>query len=487
MDYKWQTLLEKMTSAEASRLQACFTAIDDEIRSSLKQRGSSDGISAASLARLLLLVSIGKSDNERISRKSKRKVNVVKWTALAEDITNFVKNLPEEIRINCCYKPRYTDDNIGGFGSFASREGGTSEKFFYSTILLYVISSASSPEFHSEFLDAMVSREDRVFIVNASIAIQDRLKVRPDSRKRLDVVAVSQRFFIERDLQAELMDFAEKFTVPNPSRNFTYGFQLAVYRPMRSNPDSLIKSFVAVYDQSGDILEENGFTYTHFYKPQDSFKKMRFGRGKVIPVRDAIYLVGGQRPHTPLGSPMPYNSLKIIAIRWADVRQCHSIFPVLIMTTNYEGRLLVSRAAARLTPIDHSDHANLGAVSVSDLQEVLREESDIEKRRIMEMEGIDSSSKDQLLGSFPLTVEFPDFSEIAKQIAYFSNNDPNTESGWCVPDGFRNSKKSLTTNDLRSLVGDAVGESGRDPFVDELGNKYSLWDHTRFGPLRIDQ
>lgn len=486
MARQWNDLLTRLSKASGSDLKLCFSTMNDEIKSSLQIKGSADGVTAAPMARLLLLITLGISDDERIASAGTIKLNTVKWTSLAKDISNFVETLPTEVRTTCCHQAKYTDDTIAAFATLSSRVQGSGAPFFYSTILLYLISYASSGGLNSNYLNTLVSREDRIFIANAAFAIQDRLNFSYRTGNNIDVVSISQRFFVDRGLQTDLATFARNFTVPNAKRKITCGFQFAIYRPMKSNPDNLIKTFAALYDQADGFLDANGFTYSHFYQPPSADGQMRFSRGKAIPLNDAVYFIGGQRPLSDHRGPMPYNSLKVMAIRWSDIRKNHLIFPMLVMTTNYDGKIMVSRAAGRLTPIDHSDDARLSSMSVSKLASSLAEDASHEKGWIMNRDDIDDDVKKRLCQTFPLTKDRADIDRIAKLILYYSNNDPHKESGWCVPAGFKNKRSPLTTDSLRALVGQATGESDGNPFKNEAGDVFNLWDHSRFGPLRID-
>lgn len=66
MANQWNDLLTRLSKANGSDLKLCFATINDEIKSSLQIKGSADGIAAAPLARLLLLLALGISDEERI-------------------------------------------------------------------------------------------------------------------------------------------------------------------------------------------------------------------------------------------------------------------------------------------------------------------------------------------------------------------------------------------------------------------------------------
>lgn len=486
MANQWSDLLTRMSKSSSAELKTCFSAINSEIRSSLQTKGSADGIAAAPMARILLFITLGMSDDERLASEGSIKLNTVRWTSLAKEISNFVVSLPEVIKTTCCNQAAYSDDTIAAFATLSSRAQGSKVPFFYSTILLYLISQASGGRLSSGYLESLVSREDRIFIANAAFAIQDHLNLKYRTGNAVEVISVSQRFFVDRALQTELANFASKFTVPNESRKFTCGFQFAIYRPTKSNPENLITTFAALYDQVDGFLDANGFTYSHFYKPPSPDGQMRFSRGKAIPLHDAVYLVGGQRPVSDHRGPMPYNSLKIMALRWSDVIKGHLVFPLLVMTTNYHGKVMVSRAAGRLTPIDHSDHARLGVVPVSRLAQNLAEDAEHESRWLLGRPDVDDSQKESLRQAFPLTRDHANFKSIAKQILYFANNDPHKESGWSVPPGFKRGKSNLTTDSLRALVGQAMGEFDGNPFTNEDGDAFSLWDHPRFGPLRID-
>lgn len=481
---RWESLLKGIEQTGKSAVADCFQRINEQIKSSLTSRVGADDFSAPPLARILVLMAIGISDEKRLLDKGGTKYNPVRWKELANEIQKFANELPDFTQAITC--KTYSDDTISGFATLASRAAGSPVPYFYSTILLFVINSAEASKFATPFLELMIAREDRVFIANAASFIQDRMRIGFGPGKTSEVMSISQRYFVDKGLQLKLSNFADAFTVPNASRSVSRGFQVIIYRPMKKGADQFIKTFAAIYDRSDGYLDENGFTYSHFYKPPHQDGEMRFSRGKVLPLGDAVYLTGGQRPLSDLKGPIPFKSLKTICIRWSDIEKKHTVFPLLVLTTNYDGKVLVSRAAARLTPIDKSDDSGLGFTTVARFEEQLREDSERELNWISQNNNFDDKKREQLMEVFPLTRRTKNIKEVAKQILYLSNNDPHKDSGWCVPRGFRNKKTELTTDGLKGLVSDALGESGRDPFVDQDGTIFSLWDHPRFGPLRID-
>jgi hypothetical protein len=62
---------------------------------------------------------------------------------------------------------------------------------------------------------------------------------------------------IKKSDQDEVAAFAQRAFLPIPGRNIKLGFQFLVYRPMRRDPDQLLRTFVSVYEKA-DSLEKVG-------------------------------------------------------------------------------------------------------------------------------------------------------------------------------------------------------------------------------------
>lgn len=484
MGIMWEAFVKRISDTDEARIKDALEWVNGQIKESLSTGQAGYGLSAQSIARILFFMAYAITDEERAEKRSSKKLNTPQWRALAADVNEFADGLTKPLAEYCCRS--FDEDNIPGFATLSARKNGSGVPFFYSTLLLYLIHAREHSKLSSRYLDMMIPRQDRVALASAFTVISDQMKFGVPKESQQKVTEISQRFLVDEEYQAKLDKFSLKYRVPNPQRNATRAFQLIVYRPMRRNADQLIKTFVAVYDRVDEFMGSTGLTYSHFYKPPKETGQERFSRGKVLPLQDAVYLLGGQRPHIKRQASFPYQSLKVMAIRWNDIVRDHTFFPMLIMTSSYDGKIMISRAAARLTPIDYSSDADLTFVTTNELADSLEKDSKLENSWIDTNENIPDDQKGRVRSVFPLTGEGVDFESMARDLAFYANNDPHKDSGWIVPQGFTRGKRTLTTDTLRGMVAQATGEDSEQPYKNESGKVFNLWDDSRFGPLRIE-
>lgn len=484
----WEAFLKRISDTDEARIRDALEWVNDQLKDSLSTGQERYGLSAQSIARILFFMAYAITDEERTKKGSSKKLNTPQWKALAADVNKFTESQTKPLADTCC--EIFDDDNVPGFATLSTRKNGSGVPLFYSTLLLYLIHAREHSKLSLGYLDMMIPRDDRVALARSIKVISDKMRFGVPAESQQKVTEISQRFLVDEEYQAKLDKFSQKYRVPNPQKSTTRAFQLIVYRPMRRDADQIIKTFVAVYDQVDEFMRSTGLTYSHFYKPPKETGQERFSRGKVLPLHDAVYLLGGQRPHIERQASFPYQSLKVMAIRWNDIGKDHTVFPMLVMTSSYDGKIMISRAAARLTPIDYSDDyfKDTGPtfLTTNQLAEALERDSEIEKSWIDANSNMSDEEKQRARSEFPLTGEEVNFNAIANDLAYYANNDPHKDSGWAVPQGFMKGTESLSTDSLRGKIAHATGENSNRPFKNERGEVFNIWDHCRFGPFRIE-
>lgn len=495
----WARFVDRTKERDQNEILAALVWANDSFRESLKAGSPVRGLSCQAISRLLLFEALCISDDGRQQRRhakeSSSNTNAPKWTELKRRIETFVsETAPPQIAPLLCRT--YTDDKIAQLGTLAARSRGSTDNNFFSTILLYLMHQDARGAFKNEFLHAITSPEDQRFSRSAGTILIDRLtggnRATVDEKTR----EIRPLFVVREDQHSKFEEYFRRHSVPRNKegkRTTQRQLQCIVYRPMRTNPCEVMKTYVSVYEQRSSALDSGGFSYTHIYDPPKAVQQKRFSGGRVLPLDDGIYLLGGQRPLEEYDNPkpLPFDSLKVIAIRWHDIQRFHSILPALVMTTNYAGKLMVTRAAMRLTPIRHSGDLRLKSVPFLDLETDLMNDLEQEEAEVASIEGITETEISAMKEVFPLLT--PDFSpsETADQIARICNNDPHTEAGWSAPSGFsrkggRRGDQRLTTESLNYMISNALGESDTNNFQNEKCEAFNLWLHTRFGPLSLD-
>lgn len=405
------------------------------------------------------------------------------WTKLSGQLKKFTDELPDTF--DGLKHATYTDDTIGQFATLSSRSKGSDDPFFYSTLLMFLIHEASTGGLDGDYMRMLSSRSDRLYprrVVNLIADRLDGLPATPEESMR----EIRQTFLVKESLHRKFDEYVQKRSI-DCGRSTSKQLSLVLYRPTRREPSRFIKTYVSIYEQSSEYVESSGFDYTHIYRPPESGRQDRFSRGKIIPLDDALYLVGGQRPLEDHNRPRPFSSIKAISIKWIDIERNHEVFPILAMTTNYDGKLLVSRAAARLSPVGHSKDLTLRTIEFDNLHTSLLEDQTKEVKFIQDIEDVSDDEKKAIGELFPLTRSGADPKVLAKQISTLSNNDPHTDHGWAVPPGFGiGTSAVLDADTLRYKISEALGVSKGKPYKDQDGASFNLWNDTRFGPLSID-
>lgn len=487
----WNKFFEKCESADVTddKVKEVLATVNLSLKQSLQSGTPENNFSCQALARLLLFFALSISDGARRKGKNKGQSNKANWLDVQRRIQKFVTSVPKG-RIRDQLYQSYTDDKIAQLATMSTRARGSADENFYTTILLFFMYEAEKGLFEDDFLRRIVSKDDQRIPDRAATVLIDRLTHSSQSLFEEKTQAV-RPLFVVRDSQHSRLDaFFQRHSIYRADADRKRQMQCIIYRPKRTNPRELMKTFLSVYQQDGTPEEPGGFSYTHIYEPPLSGQQNRFSGGKVIPLDDAIYMMGGQRPLEKRRRILPFDSVKVIAIRWHDIDRDHNLFPALVMTTNYTGNIMISRAAVRLSPLFHSDEVPLKAVPIDKLEDDLKADKRLEEAHIAALSNHSDQDKGLIKSVHPLTLQNADTKLLSRQILMMCNNDPHTKSGLAAPDGFSRKegrrKIKLNTHALDYAVSSALGDLEDNPYVNEDGEAFDLWLHTRFGPLALD-
>lgn len=482
----WEEFLRSISEQSETRIAEALQRVDSDIRQSLISGKEHRNFNAAALARVLLFKALSVNDNAIQARDTSKKLNTLEWKPVVDEVHAFVASLPATTRRACCEE--ITDDTLVGFATLSSRTKGSQKKHFYSTLQLYAIYCAGTGKLHSDLLEMLISREDRTALNRARQGVAEAFRSDVPIGEIEEFTDVHLSFQVKRTDQEKMLSFAKRSFVSVPGRSVKIGFQFVVYRPRRRNPDLLRRSFVSVYDKSDDFQQSQGFTYSHHYQSASEAGPLRFSTGKVFPLKDAVYLVGGQRLDVDRLGRMPFESMKIMVIRWSDIEKKHTVFPVLILTSSYDNKVMASRGAGVLSPISHSSDLKLDSVLTRDLAASLKESGDAERSFILGLNSLDDEGKRGALEHFPLTSESADLERISLEISKYSNN-LERDGGIAVDGSFRQRRGAslpLDTEALKSQLNWIGRGSKSKTYVNEDAVEFDFWKHVRFGPLRFE-
>jgi hypothetical protein len=308
------------------------------------------------------------------------------------------------------------------------------------------------------------------------------------SRKRWAGSGISIYFSLKNE---HLETFEDYF------RRFSFGedgaLHAVIYRPRLSKPGFLMKTFMAIKASRREGSARDTYTFTHIYQPPSETRTDRIAIGKVAPLDDGVYLLGGQRPklndYRSDTEALPFKSAKILALRWEEIQQHELLLPAVTISTNATGRIIASRAAIRITPLDHSEKIELREVACSDLLGNLRKDVKLEAEYLKQARNnpeLYARIKNlQNVEHFMKATRDDDIMDACQRIIAMTNNSPGHPMKDAMPDDFlgaddRPLKVGVVTQRIEDSLAVPPG-----PF---LRNKeaFDLWTHMRFAPLKLD-
>lgn len=499
MSKSFEKFLSEFKAIEPAKRKQVMDDAQRDLRLCVSGKDRFNGLTYSVISRLYCHYAMSISDQKRLDKIGASTINSPQWKDLSEEINAFVNGLPDELREHCYTQP-LSGNEVAAFATFAVRKKGSYKAGLPMTFVLFLCNLKDSDALKREYLRLMLSLEERQVPNRLLNALSSRLEL-PGSQG--DVVkptlGLSLNFEVQQDHYDEMSSFV---------RSFVYGKDgcghMVVYRPMRSDPNKIIKSFIALSPPERASDDKHSFVFTHIYKAPKAGGMTRIGSGKMLPLEQGLYFVGGQKPNVDkhsLGSNRtPFISMKILAIRWVDIRAGHSVIPGLVMSTNYTGKLISSRVAIRLSPAQQSDDLDLKPFLASEMFKNLKKDVEVEKKAIELVSKGKAEPKTawhyentRRFGAH-LTSDNEEechelLSEIGEEITKFSNNAPNSPGDWRVPDGFvrEQGKRSDTLDDteLMAAIGSSLKATTGATYEKE-GEKFDLWSHVRFSPLQID-
>ena len=490
MRMPWSDLQKKFVEANFETTKACVQWVEDTFRASLESGQTEQGLSSNRLARIILFYAITCSDIAKRSGSRKTvSTNVAKWKELAQEINEFSAAVSSEISSLFCAE--FGDDNIGQFATLAGRKRGVQKRYYYSTLLFFVMHLQEKGRLADELFGRFASRDDKGFIANSLRVVSNVLD------EGLPTVAaephreVRVRINVKEENFKKYQTFHHRFDFGDINRSESH---FVVYRTMRSNPTAVMKSFLAISEPSGIYQDKDAYAFSHIYVPPNATGEKRFSGGKLLPLDDGVYLVGGQRPYSRVRRGVPFSSIKVLALRWHDLERGHKLFPALTLSANYRGVPIVSRAAVRVTPVSHSSKLRLGKVDLADMLHDLSADLEVEKRFISEQE-LDEAAKSMAMESFLTGMGDEAVADFSKELIRIVNNGPGHGERWDAPvdfskqvkQGQRMQAQRLTKDALRSAVSEAMQTGmAADEYKDADGTPFDFWKHLRFGPIEIE-
>jgi hypothetical protein len=409
------------------------------------------------------------STNILCGRKNTTKPLRPRWASILEAIKT-VKNKNSSLNLI----DGITVDDIESFARHSNNRNGSNKPKFYYTLFMFCLSDQFSSMVDHEFFRSVCPASELDVVRKCEAEILQ--KINPAAPHLADTGSVDFRFDYSK---IRLNSFQRYFeTFKSSADGMAEGIRFFVYRPRQKNPNQIMKSFLSITTKDGEVTKSGDpiYRFTHIYQPpSDAGERKRISLGRVLPLADSLYLVGGQKP--TIKQRIPFTSLKIISIPWSAIERQEHDFGGLVMSANYGGIPLISRVAIRVTCFPHSDQVNLGCIDVeklsnSILDDMLAEAEIIRNFVHQEARPVNANEKDT-----------------ARRIKRISNNNPDSSLSWSIGDGF--SPKKLTqktaenlTNDLvQKFLIDKFGNASKSIYSDVNGDTFEFWSSLRFSPL----
>lgn len=465
--------------------------------------GERSPVSFFALARLLDHVALleGQDRASRAATRKQRKKsgaeeqepdpNVRRWWSL---LTTQYGAFRDELGSSASkhFPPIRNPDGIAAFCRLQTRRTGNHAPFFYSSLAALVVYMAEKSLLDSPELNLVTPVDERSLSAEIRAVFDEILdetaspETRPshESSGPRPLRATMGFDYHDADL-AVIEDYCLRFATDEQRCA-----RFIVYRPMLSDPTRLIKSYLAITAPPVEVDRNvpRVARFNHFYWPPPGRLSGADGQltsGRVIPLAEGFYLIGGRRDLDR--RRRPFRTMMVIALpRYAVLHQ-ESRVGALGLSANRRGNHLISRAAIRATPLPAYQHEGtagalvLGDVAIDALAEDLQKDAALE-REFAEAAGDPGK---EWSSRFPLCGDRRQEEIIAEQtrgIIDLCNNQPNPDSGWtispgCTADGMALSKVSVEQR-LESAFASAQPGTFAKP-----GARFDFWSASLFGPL----
>lgn len=475
------SIFNDLKKQRVATLTNSFKKANTEIRKSVVENRELGSLIPGSFIRVLLFHAMAISYDRHEEGKKFSNPNTGSWSGLAAQINDFVEELPDKLKKVSCQS--YDAESIKRFCTFASRKSGFNTPYYYSTLVLYLASLDASNLLDSPLLDMALLADDRAMPAHG-LTYLEKLVLQEHIGKPVNETEINEtlvRFNIKKDLLESFDTYCSHFLFGAEEPEMA---RMVLYRPTLSTPGEVMKSFLAFMPPTKETGKKSHM-YTHFYEPPNKdLDTPRISTGKIIPLDGGVYLVGGQKIRSEVPDDSPFQSIKIIAFDWTGINKCNPLMQCLVFSTNYKGKIIASRAAARITAVEHSKYLSLGLKDIATLEQDLSDDFEAERTFLNKFS---KNSKTLIDNRFKfLNLKDEGIAGMASNIRTLANNNPRTEANWDAPDGFyenKSSQNALTKHVLGGLVENAV--SGKQGYVDSENSKFDLWKHTRFSPIDL--
>lgn len=417
------------------------------------------------------------SEDARSKRALRTNYNVPRWTDVSKRVNEFATEANGVI--SDYLFSTFSDSMIGQFATWSSRKNGAADEGFYITICLYIIHASDSGLLDNEYFQSCIPARER----QLPSFLKDFILSKLGSAMMLESprVTARPRFNIEKANNERLKNIAQRFI-----SEVDDCAHMVIYRPNDADPNSLVKTFLAISPPERVSPPKLSFQFSHILKPERGSSSNRFSSGKIIPLEEAIYFVGGHKPWMipKKATDAPFSGLKILVFNWSDMEKLHPIIPGLAISTNAKGKPISSRIAGRMTPLAHHDDISLKSVKLEKLNDDLTDDY------FRELEAIARSDLYKANRTFfSLHSSDPEdvdnhIVEACSDILKFTNNGPADGLSWDVPPGYKSSRGKAKKELSRDLIGLALTNNNFN-YKNEDGEKFNLWTDTRFGVLDI--
>lgn len=481
----------------------------DSLNELIRVNGTDDGAESAirfsALSRAIYYIALNEYEQ---TRKGKEKLEP-SWSHIIDGHNRLSAEIGRSIL------PSLSDDDaISSFCRFKTRRTGNHSKRFYVGLAAYTVMLSEKGALNTHFLNMVrptceVDFPGEVRIVLNKIFDECRSSATQSddeiSTSYIDTAVETKsttEIYVRFCYRPERVDDFEKFRKQYASPVEGHAHFVA-YRPSRSEPRRLMKSFLAIGPRTQDPLDPDSrqdfMRYVHVYHPprDAAGDSNRISRGGVVPLEDGVYLVGGQRQASQ-ARKSPYSTMKVVALPWIAIERGDRILRALVMSANFEGRHVVSRMALRATPISRSTDLYLGDVLTKDLIDDLVADAKSESRALGKAREIDPNVTKTWASVFPLSagdlITTQALHDQERLIMSLTSNRPNTDHGWDVDAVFTPISNTsddgvLTKTRISWMLENEFGTHDRPVYqrVDTQGRgasePFEFWTSLRFGPL----
>ncbi len=481
-----------------------LNSLNDSIRQNGQGGAVETPIAFSALSRFIYYLALAAAERSR-SRSNKLRP---RWSAIIGPY-NKMRSATGDI-----FPEMDSDDRLANFCLFMSRRRGTTTARFYAGLALFAVLAEEECEFDTPFRRTLSPKGeadlahqirrvfDKIFAECAAEAAGAPAMPAAPTEASHAHPEIRLGFAYRPQKLAELEAYRSRFESP-----IEHHAHFVIYRPSRSDPDRLMKSFLAIgparRDEAAGTERLDVFRFVHIYEPPEGVagRAQRISLGRVVPLEDGVYLIGGQRDEH--ADRQPFKTLKTIALPWQALQRRDNVLNGLVMSSNYDGLHLVSRAAIRATPIPYAREIELGGVKSRDLAGDLRADAEAEQSAIAAALAAGSVLAPDWAARFPLFLpEGEKLDELlanqTRLILDLCNNSPKPDIGWEIGPGFDPVTRSrhdgmLTKNRIGLKLESEFGSEDRskyarkaEPAVGLESETFSFWSSIRFGPLTHD-